>query len=498
MDQATSKNFNFEKYKESMVSKWGGYVSSADKTNVANNIVVRGSQNMYKKLNGNWSVRPGLLRLGDANTTNSPISSEFVWYTSLGTTRTMVVSDNTLYAVIDNVWYPIQTGLTSTRYVFSPWYDSTLGKDKLLFVNGNNYIQEWEGGFGFVASTSNTGISLRGELSLTNFSISTNDSNITPTWNNLTGINGNGSIVFLGQPTAGNTLTLTFNAVTSGNLFSGFPFVITFVNSIGTNPGNVLRGVSASATLANLLGLLQNPFTTNTTQVGFTQIMGNGNASYTSLVGTGTTAPITISTNSQTAYEAVATLLFTGNPTDGETLVLTFNGSTPITLTFKTSITSNNHFIGPDNILLGGTPEETADHLMDYFTNPQWNETTHTQAYNGEIPSLALLNYSLSETILGEISYGSGNTITIQGNDTWVELGFSEGQQVVINGNYYTITGGSGTRVVTTSNDPTGEAVGSSIVSAIVTNSDIPLGASPPDTGGFTNDIIKVFLLKKN
>lgn len=144
-----AKNFEFPR----MVADWGGYVSSIDKTNIAENLMVRASQNVYKKLSGTISVREGQKRQGDANTTISPISSEFVWNTSWGATYTLLISDTKLYVVIDEVWYVLLSSLTKTRYVFDKWWDNTLKKDKALFVNGTDDMFSWGGGFGFISST---------------------------------------------------------------------------------------------------------------------------------------------------------------------------------------------------------------------------------------------------------------------------------------------------------------------------------------------------------
>lgn len=148
-DTSKSKQFDFQR----MMTQWGGYVSSIDKTNIAENLMVQGSQNIYKKLNGNLSVREGQKRQGVANSTESPCSSEFVWETSWGETRTMVVSNSTLYAVINETWYTLLSSLTSTRYVFDNWWDNSAKKDKLLFVNGSDDLFEWGGGFGLISST---------------------------------------------------------------------------------------------------------------------------------------------------------------------------------------------------------------------------------------------------------------------------------------------------------------------------------------------------------
>lgn len=148
-DTAKAKYFEFKR----MISEFGGYVSSVDKTNVAENLLVKGSQNVYKKLSGTIAVRQGQKRQGVANSTASPCSSEFVWNTSWGVTYTLVISNSKLYVVYNKVWYQLLGSLTNTRYVFDKWWDNTNKKDLALFVNGTTSMFSWGGGYGLIAST---------------------------------------------------------------------------------------------------------------------------------------------------------------------------------------------------------------------------------------------------------------------------------------------------------------------------------------------------------
>lgn len=155
-NEAKAKDFDFPK----MIAVWAGYESARDKTNVASNVIVQGSQNIYKKKSGNLSVRQGQKRQGVANTIISPVSSEFVWNTSWGATYILLIADTKLCVVVDEVWYILQSSLTKTRYVFDKWWDNTLKKDKALFVNGTSSMFSWGGGFGFIASTTSNTIVL--------------------------------------------------------------------------------------------------------------------------------------------------------------------------------------------------------------------------------------------------------------------------------------------------------------------------------------------------
>lgn len=155
-DSSLAKVFEFK----DLISEWGTYDSSFDKTNLSRNFFVRGSLNVYKKLSGTLANRPGQKRIGVANNIASPVSSEFVWNTSWGATYVLVVSNSTLYVIVDDIWYPLQTSLTKTRYVFDKWWDNSLKQDQALFVDGTDNMYSWGGGFAKIVSTTATTIVL--------------------------------------------------------------------------------------------------------------------------------------------------------------------------------------------------------------------------------------------------------------------------------------------------------------------------------------------------
>lgn len=157
-----------------LIKSFEGYVTSKDKTNVAANVLVRGSQNVYKKDTGTISVRPGLKRLGAADATFQGVVSSFEWDTSLGVQHPLRVLDETsdgagdgkLQVMFDDItaatWYDLQTGISLTRYVFDTYWDDSEKKDNLLMVRGDANIYEWSGGVGVIASATATTITLDG------------------------------------------------------------------------------------------------------------------------------------------------------------------------------------------------------------------------------------------------------------------------------------------------------------------------------------------------
>lgn len=155
-DVSLAKIWDFK----NIITEFPGYNSTYDPTKIAEPFVVSGSQNMYKKLSGNWAVRAGQKRKYGADDTISAVSSEFVWNTSWGVTYPLWITNSTLQVNIDDVWYTLLDSLTKTRYVFDKWWDNTLKKDVCLFVNGTTSMFEWSGGYGLVNSTTSNTIVL--------------------------------------------------------------------------------------------------------------------------------------------------------------------------------------------------------------------------------------------------------------------------------------------------------------------------------------------------
>lgn len=181
MTNDAAKSFDIDN-----ITEWAGYNSSRDKTNILPNYMVRGSQNIYKKLSGNLSVREGQKRRGVADATESPISSEYVWNTSWGATYTLVISDSKLSVVIDDVWYTLLDSLTKTRYVFDKWYSDTEKKDRVLFVNGTDDMFSWSGGYAVVESSTSTTITKTGTTSWQQAGFSTTSGEKTIVINGVT------------------------------------------------------------------------------------------------------------------------------------------------------------------------------------------------------------------------------------------------------------------------------------------------------------------------
>lgn len=153
------------------ITQFGGYFSSYDKTKIANNVLVEGSKNVYRKINGNIGVRDGLKRRGTANTALSPVSSEYVYRSSWGTTYPMWVSNGKLQVEIETssgvyTWYDLYT-TSATRWVFDAWWDNTLKKNKVIACNGSSNLYAWAGGVTQISSTTANTITKTGTATWT-------------------------------------------------------------------------------------------------------------------------------------------------------------------------------------------------------------------------------------------------------------------------------------------------------------------------------------------
>ncbi len=242
MNTSKSKIFEFPR----MVAEWTTYNSSRDKTNISENAFVQGSKNVYKKLSGNIANRPGQKRLGDANAVTSAVSSHFVWNTSWGATYTMTISDSKLWVIDNYIWYELLSGLTSTRYVFDKWYDTTEAKDRVLFVHGNPDTQWWSGGMATVLSTTSpvSGVAIGLLLNTGGAGYTANDiltvAGGTGATLKVTAVDGTGAVVSFIQLTGGSGYSFTLGATTTGGTGVGatvdIPAVVTGGTITKTNP----------------------------------------------------------------------------------------------------------------------------------------------------------------------------------------------------------------------------------------------------------------------
>lgn len=175
--------------------------------------------------------------------------------------------------------------------------------------------------------------------------------------------------------------------------------------------------------------------------------MAGNSASLTTYGAPTATAPITTATNNLVGASLQAYFIFTGNPTNGQNLVLNINGATQ-TFTFVTTIG-----VTEGNILIGATAADTAANFLDLLQNPGTTDANHV-ALSGA--NQTIIGYTTDTSTTG--------TLTKTGTTSWAEEGFyiAGTRGVTINGTAYTYTGGEFSTTLTgVSPDPSGEGAAS-------------------------------------
>lgn len=137
----TPKNFDFTR----MDTQFPGYNSANDPTKIDPSIMVGGSLNVYKKINGNLANRPGKKLYSPADTASAPVTSEYVWNKSNGNKYIIQVSNGKLQFLKDDIWYDLLSSGANPRWVFSTWYDTFSNTDILVGVDGTSNIYGWSG-----------------------------------------------------------------------------------------------------------------------------------------------------------------------------------------------------------------------------------------------------------------------------------------------------------------------------------------------------------------
>lgn len=243
MPKSLIDNFNFGLFGQGTQNPFRGYISSIDPTIVGAGTLIGGSQNTYKKLSGNISVRAGLKRLGAADAVIAGVTSSYEWYTSLGAVLPLrVTEENKLQVmsyIVDGstpVWYDLMTALDSTRFVFDAWWDDSLKKDTLLLVKFDNNMYSWQGGIAKLVSANTndmTGKVATMGLNATGTGYAVNDvltitggggSGATAT---VTSVSGTGAVTGIALATRGSGYAAVSGAATTSATGTGATINIT-------------------------------------------------------------------------------------------------------------------------------------------------------------------------------------------------------------------------------------------------------------------------------
>lgn len=257
--------------KLSLAEETLGYQTVEDPTNTDQRYLIGPSKNVLIDQNRKVRSRPGYTRLGSGSTSLTNVRNGPTWNTSKGPDLPLRFYDEfwqvylgTVDEIEINDYQTIDTGLSTTAKMRCDfWYDDVEGIDLALMVQGDKNIYEWSGAIAVVASIQdNSIVALSGNSAslMTSGGIS-GTAPFTVTSNGLIGTNLRDALLFIANPTDGQTIVFNINGALQ---------TVHFVAAIGATAGNVLIGATLAITLANLVGLINAPGTTNANQVAFT------------------------------------------------------------------------------------------------------------------------------------------------------------------------------------------------------------------------------------
>lgn len=187
-------------YDFKIIEDFLGYNSSIDptKTTQADGVLVRGSQNVYKKLSGTIAVRPGLKTRGSLDATSAGTKSSWEWNTWDGRVLPLRINNNKLQVESDivtsgtYVWYTLLSGLASSfdRAVFDSYWVNSVKQDILLFVGGTSTQYRWTGAMAKFVSATPVVITLDRDAATAGFTNGSSSVIINGTTYTYTGISG--------------------------------------------------------------------------------------------------------------------------------------------------------------------------------------------------------------------------------------------------------------------------------------------------------------------
>lgn len=259
----------------SLIPKFPGYHAREDPTTLPVGTLVSPSQNVLIKTSGRVALVEGYVLDGAGSTViDSGILSNYDFINFKGDSRNLRAgfmsaagNDGKLqYRYVDATgtvnWVDLMDSLTNIRLSYCTYWDNTALVNLVTWVDGSNNVFQWNGAVTtFASATGNSVISFVGNNAL--LTTYGGVSGTAPFINAANGQVGTSLLAYIGltaQPTNGQTIILNANAALQS---------IQFVSVIGSTAGNVLIGVDLATTMANLLGILQSPGTTSSTQVAF-------------------------------------------------------------------------------------------------------------------------------------------------------------------------------------------------------------------------------------
>ena len=125
-----------------------GYHNKRDITNIASDVLVRGSQNVIINDGEKIETRKGYTLMGAGNSDRTPINASYDWVTSRDTELNLRAGGSKLqfmWKKNSETWVDLIDDASRDRFKFVEWWDNSKKIDLLLFVNGGNDIYEWNG-----------------------------------------------------------------------------------------------------------------------------------------------------------------------------------------------------------------------------------------------------------------------------------------------------------------------------------------------------------------
>ena len=140
------------------------YVNKPEQTDLAPDFLVKGSKNVLIDYANRIISRNGYELYGTAGTAGA-VKSSYEWNVSPNKEISLRAFDNTLQFSFDDVYYDLKTTYSNPNFEFDIlWHDSEQ-MAKLVFVNGESYINEWSGGITRVRKGTTTTLTKQGVLS---------------------------------------------------------------------------------------------------------------------------------------------------------------------------------------------------------------------------------------------------------------------------------------------------------------------------------------------
>jgi hypothetical protein len=151
-----------------------GYRNREDITNLPAGVLVVGSQNVLVNTSSRIQARQGYSVDGTGSTVNAPILEAFDWNSKFNGERHVRFGFNTgnngklQYRYTDSTggvfWNDLATGISSTGMNFATFWDTTEQIRTMLYVKGDNNINEWSGAYAQASTIASGSITLASSI----------------------------------------------------------------------------------------------------------------------------------------------------------------------------------------------------------------------------------------------------------------------------------------------------------------------------------------------